>query len=71
MIIAFLSTLQVKFSIYLNKRVFITELVQVHGAPLHIPAPAPSRISLHIKIPVLIHRAITGDSFKVLAKKKP
>ena len=50
------------------------KLEQVDGAPSHIPAPAPAHISLHIKIPkcvsrVLIHRAITFDTFKVLAKK--
>ena len=50
------------------------KLEQVDGAPSHIPAPAQAHISLHIKIPkcvsrVLIHRAITFDTFKVLAKK--
>ena len=43
------------------------ELEQVDGVPSHIPAPAPSHIPNGFL--VLIHRAITCDSFKVLAQK--
>ena len=49
------------------------ELEQVDGTPSHIPVPAPSHISLHIKIPNVFLQSsfigITCDSFKVLAKK--
>ena len=37
----------------------------------HPPGPAPSGQNSECVRPVLIHRAIICDSFKVLAKKKP
>ena len=47
------------------------ELEQVDGTPSHIPAPAPSHISVHIKIPNAFLQStsigLLPVSFKILA----
>ena len=46
-----ISVIKTKWNSETQKLIMQKELEQVDSAPSHIPAPAPSLISLHIKIP--------------------